>query len=422
MTNGVSRRNLLLSTIIGIFGIAAYSNHRGIRYPLMSWEPEMPANSIRRNSNLFMLDQLLALPSKDATEVAMRALGPEPKLTISPSKTSSQLQLRLNNVSPRARLIRDGSIGSQVEEKTLGLTRQITISLEPGSEIELRWQLPQHEGLQFAAIGDTGAGSELEWCIKRAAELGATFLFHLGDFNYAEGDYARALHAFESAEIPCYVSVGNHDFHDRGLVYADFLTRIGPFNSAFSLGKTRFVNLDTAASFMPISGGARGRFVQQMVADTQIDQHTIIVTHRPLVDPDKDDDHDLGSKRERAWLLEKFEAMGADTMLCGHIHIFSRSQIGSLDQIVVGQGLGHQDLLVNDITESKIALGTIQSGGAVEWQFLPLMMPLTLHCHPRTEAVKATLRNGPHAQSVAAVDQACASGHKKSARAASKAL
>ncbi|NND81390.1 MAG: hypothetical protein HKN50_03060, partial [Gammaproteobacteria bacterium] len=99
MADGATRRKLLISAVAGFIGVAGYSLHRGIRYPLLSWEPEMPANSIRRNSNLFMLDQLLALPSKDATEVAMRALGPEPKLTISPSKTSSQLRLRLNNVS-----------------------------------------------------------------------------------------------------------------------------------------------------------------------------------------------------------------------------------------------------------------------------------------------------------------------------------
>ena len=107
-------------------------------------------------------------------------------------------------------------------------------------DVELHWQVPFKDEFTFASIGDSGGNHELSWCLKRSAELGAEFLLHLGDFNYQDGDYERAIDLFHNAPIPCYITIGNHDFHDSGLLHHQFTDYLGPFNSVFSLGNVRF--------------------------------------------------------------------------------------------------------------------------------------------------------------------------------------
>lgn len=259
---------------------------------------------------------------------------------------------------------------------------------------------------QFAAIGDTGGGQELAWCINRAKQLGARFLLHLGDFNYQAGDYDSAISLLNNAPLPCFVSVGNHDFHDNGLIYPQFLQEIGPLNHQFSIGKTRFINLDTAANTLPFSAGHRGRLLQTAVDEKNLFNDTVAFTHRPLHDPIDDGTDSVGSKGERDWLVTKLKEANISTLLSGHLHVFDRRMALGIDNIIVGQGLGHQDLITNS-DHSRIAIGQVSEDGAVSYQFPNLAMPMGMHCHPRTERVKKELRGGPHADLIREVDNAC---------------
>ena len=333
----------------------------------------------------------------------LRAYDPQPKITIK-TKSAQTIQLTLHNIFPDAQLIEPKQ--GQISELIDGISRYLTINMSSNAELNMRWELPTNTPYSFAAIGDTGGGEELAWCIKRAEKLGARFLLHLGDFNYQAGDYDSTISLLNNSSIPCFVSIGNHDFHDGGLVYDQFLKEIGPLNHQFSIGDTRFINIDTAANTLPYSAGHRGKLMQAAVADKHLYTDTVAFTHRPLHDPLEDGTHDIGSEGERDWLVEKLKQSNIKTLLSGHLHIFDRRTVFGIDNIIVGQGLGHQDLITNS-DYSRMALGKVAKDGSVSYQFPNLAMPMIMHCHPRTERVKKELRSGPYADLISKVDSAC---------------
>lgn len=294
-----------------------------------------------------------------------------------------------------------------VSESIHGISRVLEVSITSTSALVLEWRIPTQSRYRFASIGDSGGQEELAWCITRAKQLGADFLLHLGDINYAPGDYDSAIKLFNEAALPCYVSIGNHDFHQDGGIYGQFLRDIGPLNNQFSIGKVRFANIDTAANILPYSAGLRGKLFDQMIAETDKFSHTVAFTHRPLFDPAAEGDHDIGSIGERNWLIDSYKKSGIRTVLCGHIHIYHRGEFAGLDNIIVGQGLGHQDLIVADNNYSKMMLAEVTDNEFVEYDIAPLAMPMRIHCHPRTDVVKDSLRDTHRSELVEEIDAAC---------------
>ena len=150
----------------------------------------------------------------------------------------------------------------------------------------------------------------------------------------------------------------------------------------------------------------RDRFDQLMHKNDQYND-TVTFTHRPLHDPSgAQDAHDLGNEGEREWLIKALKQTNANTLLSGHIHIYDRSDFKGIDNIIVGQGLGHQDLLING-DHSKMALGQVNQDGVVNYTVAPLAMPLELHCHPRLDEVKKAVRNGDHPELIRSIDKQC---------------
>lgn len=409
----LSRRALLKLGGLGAAATALYSYYRGIRFPMLSWEPTaLKSHATVNDVDITFTD--LIQTSDDGASIRFRAYAPEPTLNLV-SQEQKRLSITVNNIAPDATLnILNGEY-SDLKEDIQGITRRLELSLNASQAISLKWSLAPIDDYTFAAIGDSGGDKELGWCIQRAHELGARFLLHLGDFNYQKGDYDNAIEQFNQAPLPCYISIGNHDFNESGLIYQQFLNEIGPLNNAFSIGKTRFINLDTAASVLPFSGGLRGQLMQQLIADEATYADSVVFTHRPLHDPmplhvrEEYGDHDIGSDGERDWLINSLKKINATTMLCGHIHIFNRTTFRGIDNIIVGQGLGHQDLMVNDINQSKMALGHVDQEGKVRYTFPPLAMPMELHCHPRIQGVKDSLMDFPHADKIREISAACES-------------
>ena len=412
--NRPRRRLLQISAVIGL-GVMAYAYRRGIRYPTISLEPAPIPDQINWQDARFILKDFLKTAIQDNDSIALRAFAPEPQIEIQ-APVGRTLRFELNNLASDAVLtVKPGTV-TVLSEKINGISRTLEIKTEQTSGVRLKWRLPKMETYSFAAIGDTGAGLELEWCIQRAHQLGARFLLHLGDFNYQDGDYDRAIRLFRQSPLPCYVSIGNHDFHDSGLVHQQFLQGIGPLNHQFAIGRTRYVNLDTAANIFPVSGGHRGILMQQLIQDSDKFDDTVAFSHRPLHDPDPGEagDHDIGSEAERDWLIRNLKLANISTLLSGHIHIFDRRKFHGIDNIIVGQGLGHQDLIVNG-DHSKMALGKVDEQGLVSYEFAPLAMPMEMHCHPRTNAVKRSLSKAPHAHVIEQIDRACSAITKKAA-------
>jgi hypothetical protein len=399
----MSRRQFLVAAGVAGLGLSTYSYQRSVRFPTLSYEPKELANAFKLDGYSMHTKDLLVSDAGDNSQLRIRAYAPEPELVIE-AQRDIKLQLIVNNVALEAELL--GTNNFDIEETVQGITRQLVVSLSAGDSINLKWTLTKLKDYSFAVIGDTGGDKELAWCIQRAADLGARFLLHLGDFNYQEGDYPRSINLFNASPIPCYVSIGNHDFHDSGLLYNQFRQEIGPLNNAFAIGKTRFVNIDTAANTLPYGGGHRGQLLQSLIASTDQYTSTVAFTHRPIHDPSDEGGHDLGSSGERDWLIQALKKIGVSTLLSGHVHIYNRGTYYGLENIIVGQGLGHQDLIVN-ADYSKMLIGQVDAVGKVVYHTEPLAMPMALHCHPRTDVVKQSLTEAAHYPVIKQIDEQC---------------
>jgi 3',5'-cyclic AMP phosphodiesterase CpdA len=343
----------------------------------------------------------------DNTDLSLRAFSPNPSLRIETTGVSP-LRISVNNISPKAEMQVHNGAPEQIKETVDGINRVLEIQLSSTTPSELSWQLPKLGDYKFASIGDTGGALELDWCIKRAHALGAEFLLHLGDFSYQKGDYQNAIQLFNHAPLPCYVSIGNHDFKDIGGEYPLFLKDIGPFNHQFAIGSTRFANIDSSAFTIPYGGGHRGRLMDQLIEGREQFTSTVAFTHRPLYDPDPllGNKHHFGSNGERNWLINALKQAKVETLLSGHLHIQSQRDIEGINNIIAGQGLGHQDLITNS-DYSKMAIGNVDSRGQVEFDFAPLSMPMNIHCHPRSDYVKQELVDSKHALAIEQIDLAC---------------
>lgn len=385
----------VVSTGIGI----AYSLKRGIRYPTLGLEPKELVNTkLSSNKALTMRCHDAMFCSSDLENnykygFNLRAFAPEPSIDILASE-ATQAFISINNLATDAIL---SSNKESIVETTNGISRTLSLTLEQGETVSIKWKLPYSSDFNFASIGDSGGDKELAWCLQRAHQLGAKFLLHLGDFNYQAGDYQRSIELFRNSQIPCYVSIGNHDFHDEGNIYASFLQEIGPLNNAFTVGNTRFVNLDTAASTFPYSAGLRGKLIDTIEPHNGTVTETVAFTHRPLHDPLEGSTHDIGNEGERDWLINALKRINVKTLLSGHIHIYDRRMFNGIDNIIAGQGLGHQDLITQQDV-SKMILGHVAQDGRISFSTKPLAMPMPLHCHPRVNSVKDSLLEADRAR------------------------
>lgn len=402
-----ARRKILQAAVLASLGLAGYSFNRGVRLPTLHWGPlDFDTHFSIKSLGRLTYSDLIVTSTQPNQDTSLRAYAPQPMLVIELTQTG-RFTIGINNIASDAKL-KINSETALVKEQQHGITRVISIDAKAGDIIDIEWQLPTLNTYKFASIGDTGGDKELDWCIQRAHALGARFLLHLGDFNYQDGDYQRSIDFFRNSPIPVYVSIGNHDFHTSGAIYGDFLKEIGPFNHSFAIGRTRFINIDTAANILPFGAGQRGKLIRGLANNTDFADN-VAFTHRPLHDPLHESDHDLGSDGERDWLIKHLKKANVKTLLSGHIHIFGRRDFNGIDNIIVGQGLGHQDLIVND-DYSKMAVGLVDSDGKVTYEMAPLSMPMELHCHPRTDPVKESLKNADHAKLIERIDKECRQG------------
>ena len=312
--------------------------------------------------------------------IDLRAIAPEPQLEVIPAHTGA-VRLTINNIAQDAQLEISGDPQANVHETVDGITRYLDIQHGGSSSLTLTWRLRSLDGFRFAVIGDTGGGLELGWSIRRAQELGALFLLHLGDFNYNEGEYESAIRQFYDAPLPVYISIGNHDFHDDGLIYHQFLRQIGPMNHTFVLADTRFVNIDSAADFFPANSGNRGRLMQQLLESDRVFSGQVFFTHRPFKDPRPGEDHVIGGVGEIDWLCGLIRKIGCQNILTGHVHHSTELDYRGLRQWTVGEGTGHEDL-VHQTQVARLLLGSAQKGRPIEYQWQALNLPWEMHTSP----------------------------------------
>lgn len=365
--------------------LAGYSTVRGLRYPTVSFTPRPLATDIDFDSFSASVHDLIHV--QDGSEVTkFRAYTPQPKLELQATKNGI-IRFNINNISQLSKIsvtTKDASSDKvKVEETQISaIERQVTLSAEQGDHILLEWQFPELDEVQFGVIGDTGGCAELAWSMLRAKELGCQFLLHLGDFNYTPGDYDNAVKLFHRAALPTYITIGNHDFHDDGLIYSTFREQLGTLNNAFVVNNTRFINLDTAADFFPASTGLRGEFVEQLRLDTNKYDDSIVFTHRPLLGPDEDADRTPGGINEVAWIAKMMREINSKTLLAGHVHRSVKLNYEDIKQFIVGDGLAIKESITLG-HHSKLLVGKVRRGELVQYQWQPLAIPFEYLVSPR---------------------------------------
>ena len=379
MHNPNRRKLLIAGATIGL-GSFAYSYNRGFRYPRFGLEPEQPSTSERHSNAIITITDGIFLKSEQKTK--LRAIAPEPSLEIE-FTDADELVLSVNNIASNAVLDITGKDIKLVDEEINGITRTLTLKSRNAQTIKLDWSLPESDSFTFSVIGDSGGNDELLWGIERSHEIGAQFLLHLGDFNYHEGEYELAIDRFQNALIPVYVTIGNHDFNDSGLVYQHFLDNIGPMNNAFTLGGTRFINMDTGADFFPVNGGHRGDMFEALSKTTKGLSDQVAFTHRPFENarpaPGKNKhDHVAGGPTEVNWLKESLKRVNCDTLLAGHVHHSDEREVDGIQQWTAGEGLGSKDMS-NRKPTSTFLVGQVERGKKVSYTWLPLNMPWSYH-------------------------------------------
>ena len=371
----VNRRSFLLGGAAVAGGTYIYN--RGIRFPRIGLTPRALSNSIDLSGSTIILSGLIFRPTLSTStknDISLRAFQPEPTLLIDGKVEKTTFEV--GNIPPSAVLTVRSGKPDQLHESQSGINRTLTLANKLEDPIELEWSMGNPQEVSFAVIGDTGGNLELEWCLKRADELGAQFLFHLGDFNYGNGDYQRAIDYFNQSPIPCYICIGNHDFNDSGLVYDKFTSNLSPLNHAFTIAGTRFVNFDTGADFFPVDCGLRGPFLNRLVEHAQPNQ--LFFTHRPLRDPRPGEDHIVGGQSEINWLVDRMVKAGGGPLLTGHVHHSAELNIEGVKQYTVGEGLGHEDILLQRQV-AKMMIGTVAVNQKATLEWVPINMPWDRH-------------------------------------------
>lgn len=391
----MKRRQFLRRTAYGLAGFTAfvgYSSWRGFRYPpLMYVLGEQPNQIDFQQSELIFKDAIpllsssveSVLPSQLEGSLLMRAIAPEPVFQIA-GKEGSVIKLMVNNLHTDA--LPDVTGGELIDYEVKKTNQLVSVKIGNSEQAVLKWTFLRPESYRIATIGDTGGDKELGWCLKKATEFNADFMLHLGDFVYQDGDYERSISYFQNSDIPCYVTVGNHDFHHKGKIFQPFLDSIGQFNHTFELGALRVVNYDTANDFFPPWAGQRGKMLGQLEKYPQgvsgKVKETIAFTHRPLQDSRPGEDHDVNGVKEAEWLMQKLNKLGVSKLLAGHVHIKSELDVEGIHQYIAGQGMGAQDLILKDSVAEMLLFDITESGlTQADWRFLD--MPLDLHCNTR---------------------------------------
>jgi Icc-related predicted phosphoesterase len=350
------RAKILLALGLGIGGFLGLGLlWFGLRLPPLQWEPSTRATQMESPDGSFFVEGSGAtFVRADGNTLVFRAATPTPLLIVS-SQTTTTASVVLQNVHPDAR---PGAVGPV---RTEGLTRFYEFEIEAGIGLLIQPHFDEDKKeFRFASIGDTGGGEALDYALRRAADLGADFLLHLGDIEYSDGELELAAKAMNAARIPTYTCIGNHDFHDGlDLVHRRFTALIGPRNSFFDLGGVRFLNLDTAADTWPSSGGDRGDLMKLLLAsEFPKEKELVVFTHRPLHDPRpgiEDHGHAIGHAGEVEWLRECFLELGVDAMLHGHIHQTIVNEVSGMAAFIIGNGLNYPE--EGEATEAGILIG-----------------------------------------------------------------
>ncbi len=368
---------IIAVTMLLLFGHASV-----LRYPSLSLDPKPRPNSIALALNGHITARGAYV--KQAETQLFRAYSPAVSLRLNVRSDQAFLQLAVENIHPQATLKYSGVSGKLVEQRD-GLLRRLEFrDLTEGQTIQLDWVFPKKPHYRFAAMGDTGGGSELEWGLIRAHQLGADFVLHLGDAYYVSSEVGQVGTRMNASKIPVYTANGNHDFRGpNGNSVETFLKNIGPLNARFNLLGHCFINLDTGAYMFPPHQGQRAKYLAASIVDAEACNDTIVFTHKPLIAEIPKDDrlglsHSLNGYDAKP-LLQLLGNLKQVTIIAGHIHADFEFEETGIKTYVTGSGLAQSDL-VEAKPRAQILLGELYPNRLLETSWAANNMPMAFHC------------------------------------------
>jgi hypothetical protein len=104
----------------------------------------------------------------------------------------------------------------------------------------------------------------------------------------------------------------------------------------------------------------------------------VVFTHRGFKDPRPGKSHTIGGFGESKWLKQAIEAFGSKRIITGHVHKSATLELGRIQQITAGQGLGYDDI-VEMRQVSRILVGKVTNQNAVQYEWQRLNMPWRYH-------------------------------------------
>jgi Icc-related predicted phosphoesterase len=366
------RRSLILLAALSALALGVGLGH-GLRFPPPRWDPAPLPTSVEARG-VRVAAEGAYLVRDEGTRLVFRASAPEPVLQLDATDGVTAV-LALQNVHPEAKAIAVGPRTPTVRRE--GPVRELSVALAAGDSMRVRFAFPERQTFRFAAIGDAGGEGELAHCLRRAAELGADFLLHLGDVGYTDDAFVTAERILAEAPLPIFAAIGNHDLAGPvAHMGASFTEIFGPRNTVFRLGGVTFLNVDTAADTLPPSRGARGRLLRELARQRHAEGTTdpvIVFTHRPLRDPrnphaELGESHALNRAWESSWLRGTLKGLGATALLAGHIHESHEFDDAGLPTWVAGEGLGEADLWAGK-PAARMLIGEYAPGGPVRFHW-----------------------------------------------------
>lgn len=199
--------------------------------------------------------------------------------------------------------------------------------------------------ISFAVVGDSHGSAVFNEILKELRKQQVDFIVHLGDFTPAPSQEGHAFFMEQVKENlgpnapPMVLVMGNHDV-DRGFPVEAFEELYGPSSFSFRIGGNLFVVVRNCLprSLRNAKSTPRGwtEEVRRAVQQKGYGARKIFVfMHAPPLDP-------LGPngiiRAER--FQARWEGLGVDYVIAGHLHQYSRAEIGSIVVLVSGGGGG----------------------------------------------------------------------------------
>ena len=325
---------------------------------LVPRQPPRPLPADRNVAHWLEADAEGAFPVRlDPDDVHFRAHSPLPRIVLhnqqleGPNETNVNVPLTVTNLNRDvASLVESPAIRDVSWPTPTTFRARIDVAPNGSTAVEFRDLHPDQPARFFLGADPELNFDVLERFLARAREERPDFVWILGDLlqelDWIGDSYLRI---FEQAEVPVYVTIGNHDMvHDRrhGPFEArkeNFRRLFGPTDYTFDFRGSRFVALDTAAPYILPS---RFEWLRTTL-DGAPEGPRFVLTHKPFVDPRPGKSHTIESDWDALRLEDLLASVPGVTYYCGHVEGYYRHDPRGIPVRIVGS-LTREGLLERD--------------------------------------------------------------------------